>query len=135
MGDTNTVIMIAATDAMDACKGKKTLKAKLLAAMRAVKDHWLLTNKDEQFIAAIGGVAEISSEDDKHQILTEAKFLKAITSALNGGGVVLPQPPDGFKPIGLIKMWCEVNEGKEESERHKPKTGATRSERSRKKAR
>lgn len=116
----NNLVLIAMTEAKAAVeKTEGGLVEKLEASMRAVSNHWMVTNKDEQFQAAIGAVMDFyggESEEVRH-IEWEIGNIKRINSVLNSAsnGIQLDwetviEESDEFESVGLINMWQEVNE-------------------------
>lgn len=100
---------IAVTQAESAAKGKESLVDRLKAAMRATKDHWLLTDEDGRFRAAIGGVLLISDEETQERIKKELLILRTLSAAIEGipvnMGALQLEPGDA---IGLMKLWKEI---------------------------
>ena len=105
----DNVLLIAMTEAHGAADEADTLEAKVRAAMLCTKDHWLITNEDGRFRAAVGGAMLSADEDDKRRLEAEMRVLNALSSAMGGGGsldlAVMDIPEN---PIGLMKMWKEI---------------------------
>jgi hypothetical protein len=99
--------MIAVTQAREACKGKKDLKKRLVAAMKAVSDHWLVTDENERLRAAICAVCAESNEDDAKIVMDEWNALLLLADILAGRAraenVKIPE-----KRIGIMDMWNKV---------------------------
>jgi len=103
----NNSVMIAVVEAREACRGKKRLRDRLLAAMKKTKNHWLVTNEDERLQAAICAATLESNEDDAKAIKDEWDALKVLSSLLSGmGSIVDIQTPK--KTIGIFKLWKEL---------------------------
>lgn len=105
---TETAIMIAATEAKEEAIGCKTLTEQLRAAMNCTKDHWILTNEEDQFKAAIAAVMLLCPDDDKIRIETEIKQLNMLSAAMSGVPVDFGQMDEIKDPIGLLGMWKDV---------------------------
>lgn len=116
----NNIVLIAMTEAKMSVKATEGgLIEKLKASMRAVSNHWMVTNKDEQFQAAIGAVMEFYGAESKEfrHIEWEIGNIKRINSALNSAsnGIQLDwetviEESDEFEAVGLISMWQEISE-------------------------
>jgi len=103
----NNGIMIAVSEAREACKGKKRLRDRLLAAMKKTKNHWLVTNEDERLQAAICATVMESNEDDKKVIGDEWQALRRLSLVFSGAGSIADiEAPK--KTIGIFKMWQEL---------------------------
>ena len=102
-------LMIAMTEAKIAAEGEESLTGRLKAAMRATKNHWMLTNEDGRFRAAVGAVLLLSDEETQERIKKELTVLKTLSAAVDGVPVnfeaVLIKEEE---VIGLIGMWNEV---------------------------
>ena len=103
----NNLLMLAATEANEAAKSKKTIEAKLEAAMNVTKDYWAFTDDDMRFQAAVAGALISASDEDKQCVKEEMDALRCLSSALSGyGSIANIKPPE--KPIGLTKIWIRV---------------------------
>ncbi len=107
---------IAIAEAKDAAQAEPgDLTAKLKAAMKATKGHWLVTSEDQQFRSAVGGVMLVygpGSEEFKRleRELKQLAQVSAILAAAQAGLVVeLPEPDaEPLEPIGLMGLWSET---------------------------
>jgi hypothetical protein len=102
---------IASSEIASSLKSKKfkTLTDHLNAAMKLAKNHWLIAEDNERFKAAIGAVMTTCSDEDRQRLKTEMKVIETMSLAIMGIGVDLSQAvPEGFKAIGLVKMWQEA---------------------------
>ncbi len=106
----DAVFMIVITEAKEKAKNKKTLEEKLIAAMNATKDHWMLTDEDGRFRAAVGAVLLLSDEEDKKRIESEIKQIRTVVAMLNGVPIDIERLEELKNPIGLMKMWHEIKE-------------------------
>jgi hypothetical protein len=89
----------------------KPVENRLKKAMETMQNHWLVTNKDEQFQAAVGAVLVTATDDEKERINAELRTLKALNAAMNGIPVDMGRAIEGLEgnePIGLTKIWKEV---------------------------
>jgi hypothetical protein len=104
--------MIAVTEASEAAKEKFTLVAKVKAAMEITKNHWMLTDEDLRFKAAIAGAIDASSsQEDSDILLNEMKALSLLSDFLTDkkadmSGIKVPK-----QTIGLMKIWIGIKEG------------------------
>jgi hypothetical protein len=105
MGD--TALLLAVTEAREVCKGKKTLRSRLLAAMKATKNHWLVTDDNTRLQAAVAATMMESEEDDKERLKEEWDALKHLSAALSGVGTLNGLVPPK-RPVGIVKMWAEL---------------------------
>lgn len=102
--------LIAITEAESAAKGKETLEERLEAAMNATKDHWLLTDEDRRFMAAVGGVLLVSNEEEQERIKSEVSILKTISAGCSGVPIKIEEllKQSRTEPIGMMKMWKKI---------------------------
>lgn len=109
----DVVMIIALTEAKAKIDRTKPVKDQLIAAMNATKDHWMATDEDTQFRAAIGAVMVGIEGDDLERIKTELRMLKTLGAMISGVPVDLAAaaPPDDFKAIGLQGLWDDVKNG------------------------
>jgi len=110
-------IQIAMAEAKsDVEKAEGGLLEKLKAAMKATHDHWMVTNEDEQFRAAIGAVMVFygqGSEEFK-RLEWEMGNLNRFSAALSASqvgvsvdfGSILDEQE--YEPIGLLKLWRDL---------------------------
>jgi hypothetical protein len=86
------------------------VKQLVKAAMIITKHHWLLTNDDERFLAAVAGAALLSNEDDKARLLTEVEFLKKLSDAIGSkDSEKYKEIPDLPNPVGLLTIWAGLS--------------------------
>jgi len=102
----DNVLMIAVTETKRAASKETILEGRLTAAMNATKDHWMVTDEDARFRAAVGGVLLLSEGEDKERIESEIKQLKILAAMLSGIPIINPEPL--LNPIGLMKMWKKI---------------------------
>lgn len=91
------------------------LEARLRAAMKAAANHWMVFDKNLQFLGAVGAVMEHYGKDspEYERLAAELDGLKkfnAIVQAAQAGlsvdlsNVSMPT----HEPIGLMKLWHET---------------------------
>lgn len=101
---------IVAIEAKSACEGEPDLVERIKKAMRAAKNHWVVTQEEEQFRGALGGAMLASDDTDQERIKASLLPLQALAAAIQGVPVdferVLSDDPD--KLIPLRKLWDEV---------------------------
>lgn len=110
-GRINNMMLIAVTEAQMACRSRRTLKARLEAAMTATVSHWAITDPDERLQAAVGAAMLESPEEDAEIIGSEWKALKALADIIDGRANIDSMP--GYRKIGIMKLWAAVNAGKD----------------------
>ena len=109
MGREN-LILILVKDVESRLKGKhfSSLKDLVIACMKEAKDHWLVTDTDEQFRGSLGAALLLANAEQKCQLEIEIECLQALVTG-NLGHFDLPED---FEPIGLIPLWREIKETK-----------------------
>lgn len=121
MTDDRNAILIASQScdtALDALPEGASLEDRLTAAMRSVRGHWLCTNEESQFIAALGAVAQRASPEEVERITAEVEDMRRASAMLEamqaGVSVDLEQmladktardEERGFTLIGLRGLW------------------------------
>jgi hypothetical protein len=93
----------ACAEAKAAAEKETELIPRLKAAMRAVKNHWGVTNQGEQVACAIAAVSELSSDEDKARLKYEWKAL----NALSAGRLDLLSGQE-YEPVGIHALWRSV---------------------------
>ncbi len=94
-----------------------SLMTALAVAMRTTKHHWLVTNDEDRFKAALAaaglffGMGSLEFARIKKETDIIRKF-SAIVAGAEAGLVFdinsLPDSDPDFEPIGLVKMWMET---------------------------
>jgi hypothetical protein len=83
--------------------------------MKAMRNHWMVTNEDEQFKAAIGAVMTFyGSESEEFKRLEWEmgninRFSAMMSAAQSGLRVDIDtviQEEGKYEAIGLLDMWC-----------------------------
>lgn len=89
-----------------------SLEDRLRVAMGKALNHWMITNEDLQFRAAVGVVAARSTEqEEKDRLFEEIKALRAFGALLAGVPVDVERMAEqtkDLKLVGLAKLWAEV---------------------------
>lgn len=103
----STSVMVAITELRTVAKEEGTVKERLLATMKEARSHWLVTNDEEQFKAAVGAVIMESDHETQERIRAEMRVLNTVGAAAAGIPVdweafVEDVPSD---PIGLLALW------------------------------
>jgi hypothetical protein len=111
----DAVLAIAASDARSACKGEPDIMERIRKAMKACKNHWMETNENNQFRAAVAAAILESSGDEKDRIERSAKSLNKVGAMLNALRAGVPVDieamacDDNFDDmIQLMKIWNET---------------------------
>ena len=86
--------------------------------MLVTHNHWMCTNEDEQFRAAIGAVMLHygKGSDEFIQLETEMKSLNKVSAVIHAAQAglsvnfdsILNAEDNEYKPIGLLKLWQEI---------------------------
>jgi len=93
----------------------------LKVAMESTHTHWLMTDEDEQFQAAIAAVMLYYGEDREEykRLKWEVEQIRKAVALVNAIQVGLSISLDSsfgenskFSPIGLSKLWAEIKKGK-----------------------
>jgi len=101
------LLLMAATEADAAAKGKKTIEAKLETAMKVMVNYWAFTDDDLRFQSAVAGALMSASDEDKQRVKEEMDALRCLSSAMSGfGSITSLKPPE--KPVGIMKIWIKV---------------------------
>lgn len=114
MSALSNTMLIAIHEAKGAAESESgNLEAKLTAAMKATKDHWLITSDDERIRAAVGGVMLVYGKDSKEyaRLEQEMNVIRKLNAMLFAGqqGLSVDIDENTFKteyePIGILKLW------------------------------
>lgn len=104
-------LMIVATEAKAKLKGITDLEERLLAAMRASKDHWMVLDKEVQLRGAIAVLMILEDEgndEDRDRINEELRALQTLNAAASGISVDFSALGALKNPVGLIRLWEAV---------------------------
>ena len=107
MSDINIAISIIEAEAREDINAAKTVKDKFKAAFSRARNHYMFTDEDIQFRAAIGAVLIVldKDSDDYNRVLKEVHTLNTLSAALSGIPVNFNQMEIDFEPIGPMKLW------------------------------
>ena len=108
MGD--AVMMIAASEARDACEGEPDVVKRLEKAMRVTRNFWLSSDDQLRLKAACAAAMLTGSENDKDRIARSFKALATLSAAMSGhpidGDALAEQMTDDLIPI--VRMWHDA---------------------------
>jgi len=109
----NNLILIAITETRERLKDSTniSLEKRLKKAMQYTCNHWLVTQEEDQFQAAVRAVMLECSNEEKQWIEKELKILNGIAAAISGVPVDMVKLMNGIKEedfIGLKKLWDET---------------------------
>jgi hypothetical protein len=93
-------MIIAVHEARDACKGEPDISKRIEKAMRACKDHWMETDKQNQFRAALAAAMLESNEADKDRITRSMDSLRKVGALL---GALTAGVPVDFEALASEK--------------------------------
>lgn len=90
----------------------EAVEERLRAAMKSAQNHWLVTNEDAQFQAAVSAVLLNADDEEKERIEGALSVLRGLSAAFSGVPVdIVPLLENAPKnPIGLKKLWDEAKE-------------------------
>jgi hypothetical protein len=100
------LLAIAATEAKAAAASESTLEAQLRAAMCVTRTHWLVTDEDDRFKAAVAAVFELSDPETQERLGAELQALRGL--AEGKAGALFGMLDAGQEPVGLLGLWREV---------------------------
>jgi len=103
------VMAIAVTEAKAAAENETTLEGRVKKAMETTKHHWMLTDEGGQFNAAVAAAMLLGSEEEKARLQMEFSQLQALNAAISGVPVDFGQMEPMEKPVGLMKIWKEID--------------------------
>lgn len=112
----NNLIGIAVTEAKIALEkhADDTLEDQFRAAARSTFRHWMVTDEQQQFMAACEALYAVASAEDKERIKSELESLRDLAALLSGVPVDLERmserQEDAPEPIGLRGLWIEVTQ-------------------------
>lgn len=108
------MIAIAATEARDAIKEPKDLEDRIRQAMRATVDHWMCTNEQDRFAAALAAALELTTDpDEKERFEATLELLRTLSAATSGISVNMDPALERIErtPGGAVqvaKIWQEI---------------------------
>lgn len=99
------------------CKGEVDLEQRVKKAMKAARNHWMVTDEKEQFRGAVTAAIVESEGDERDRIERSVKSLNKIGSMLqalqNGVPVdieAMASEPKQDDLLPLTKWWHELKE-------------------------
>lgn len=104
-------LLIACTEAIPVAReAGPDLEDRLRAAMQKTYRHWMATDEDDQFQAAIAACLEVAEEEDKERIMVAVRMLGALGAAASGVPVdFASMDVEGIpEPAPLVRIWDEV---------------------------
>lgn len=118
----NNVVAIASVEAEDEIRklgDDASLEDRARAAMRGVRDSWIATREEEQYLAACEALARSGSPEERERVIEEVRRQRKAVSLINALQSGIPVDweaieegdDDDFEPIGLQTIWREVCRG------------------------
>lgn len=117
----NNIIALASIEAESAINEipDLSLEERARAAFRAVHNHWLARQEEDQFLAACEALARSGSEEERERIIEELRRMKRAAATLNALMAGVPvdfetvekeqdQDDPDFVPLDLRGIWREV---------------------------
>jgi len=100
-------------EAREACKGEPDLTKRIQKAMKASRNHWMVTDEAQQFRAAVAATMLESPPEERERIERSAQALNRLGAMLNAFKAGVPVDIDAMVPpaedtIPLRKMWSEA---------------------------
>lgn len=104
------IAMVEPTSALEQLADDAPLADRFRCAFKAVQRHWMVTDPEKQYRAAVGAVYTLASEDERERIEAEMQSLNALNAMLSGLPIDLDRVETPDDPIGIMKLWYEVVE-------------------------
>ena len=104
---------IMAQECASIAQRESVLEERIKACMRLTKNHWMITDPDARFRGAVAGAYLQSTDEEKRQIETSLKSLRALHAAISGMPVDFEQTlaeTEGQELLPLLKWWHEIIE-------------------------
>jgi hypothetical protein len=104
-------IALVSHECEDAIGGEKDVAQMLSKAFKAAKGHWMVLDKDPQLKGALNAVLRKMGDEhpDRQRLETEIRLLSQLnamfSAARTGLSVGLPDFPEDFEAIGVMKLW------------------------------
>lgn len=110
---TNNLVMIAATDATSAGKDIEDFEEMSRACMKAVANHWLVTDDDQRFMGACFAIYTLADDEMQERVHYTMNMLKELSAAMRFERTFNLDEliTSNIEPLPLIKWWKEVKEG------------------------
>jgi hypothetical protein len=116
----NVVISIAVAEIRDDLSNIDGLENRLTEAMKKMRNHWMCTDENEQFKAAVSAVMVSYDEDspERTRLEKELKKVNQTNAALNAAiagvpvdfAAMIDNEEDDFEPIGVMEIWRNSKE-------------------------
>lgn len=119
MGQDN-IVLIAAMETTDAAlQAGGDLENRVRAAMRAAKDNWLATDENDQFKAAMAGVARTCDEVELERLNLAIRGANGLLAVMSGDRYVnvgaatddMAAASAVADPLPLLPLWREIKHG------------------------
>jgi hypothetical protein len=109
-------MVIAVHEAREACNGEPDLVKRIEKAMRAVHNHWMETNRDNQFRSALAAAMLESDVADQDRIRRSMDALRKVGALINAMQAGIPVDIEKLAaedraaddPLPLNKMWNAI---------------------------
>jgi len=110
MSVSNSVMIAIKEIELNLDKSKPILEI-IKDAMKQAKNHWLVTDQEEQFRSAVGATMMVCNDENRRILEDELKGLRIISSMQSGVVVDIEATMAGMNPkkfFGLMKIWKEL---------------------------
>lgn len=104
--------MLVIAECQTPCADEPDVVERLRKAMKAARDHHMVTDEVTQFRGAVGAVLldPLTTDEEKRRLEREINVLRALGAAQSGVpvnfGALLPE--EDYEPIGILKIWHET---------------------------
>lgn len=111
MSRDNTSVWLVSAECEHAIGDEKDTAQMLSRAFKAARNHWMVLDDDPQLRGALNAVLIKMGDEhpDRKRLETEIDMLSKLnaflTAAQSGLSVDVPEPPDEYEPIGVMKLW------------------------------
>jgi hypothetical protein len=106
-------LQIAMLEAQLAVVAGASIEDQLRAAMDVTRNHWMCTDEDQQFRAAVGAVMLHYGAGTPQfiRLERETRQLQHLSAAMSGLSVDWEQAlgGDDYEPIGLLSLWRSIS--------------------------
>ena len=99
------MIAIAATNAKVEAEVGTTLDERLWLAMKCTSNHWMVTDEESQFMAAVTAVHGLSDAGDKARIEDELKSMRQLAAIIQASQTGLT--------VNIGWAWAKFNKAEE----------------------
>lgn len=108
---TDVVLYLTTTDAREACKNEADLTERIKKAMRCTASHYMATDEDLCFRAALAGALMESPDEDKARLIRSVGAIRAVSDMLSGrlcADTALEVLEKAGDVLPLVKYWNEI---------------------------